>query len=716
MNDFRSVVQSGVPEETVYEQHSLLSEETVDEQNSLLSEETVDEQHSLLPEVTVLEQHSLPSEGRVHEQDSLLYEEPIHEQHNLLQERSLTSDKIVQFELQSTLQSKKLKRKDPIRPCLFCGINQSHLRRHLLLKHPEELKQSSTLPKKEMTSAMATVRKDGILKYNKDQMKLENPDYVKERKSTKDSDLVLCGMCSGFFAKSYFYRHKKVCSPESAALPKSIPASVFKLLKDNVNQEFREKILSKFLNDDVGRLCQSDPTIMLVGERLYDRVKSKKDKEIGGKKSVRTDMRRIGHLYMRFKSKLPNGKVSRCAADMLIRSNFQLFRESVDDYCSKEDTMKPGLKYSLKNLIKNMCDIVKGSYLISNEDSKAAEIDKFLDVLHLFRHTIFGPATYLLNRNRQENLRRPEQLPDEGDVSQLKNYTVTRMCAILDGVGSVWTPSEYAEIRDLVVSRLTLFNARRGGEPARLLLSQWRDAKNDVWYNKARHTDYTELEKKSFQDMKLAYQTGKGNHLVPILIPQDTMRAMDILGNIEIRNAATVQHESQYMFPCTQDSDGHVSGWHATKRVCVSANIQYPNRLSARSMRHRVSTLYAGLEVPEHERPFFFSHLGHSANINATIYQTPLAEAEILYVAPRLVGMDGGSTDIVHVQNTVQTESHHLCPQSDSEGHTAEQSMSLEIETQSNNAVPESRRLVEKPLKGNNSFLMHLHFLISLFS
>jgi hypothetical protein len=31
---------------------------------------------------------------------------------------------------------------------------------------------------------------------------------------------------------------------------------------------------------------------------------------------------------------------------------------------------------------------------------------------------------------------------------------------------------------------LTLYNARRGEEGARLLVSEWDDAKNEVWINK----------------------------------------------------------------------------------------------------------------------------------------------------------------------------------------------------------------------------------------
>ena len=40
---------------------------------------------------------------------------------------------------------------------------------------------------------------------------------------------------------------------------------------------------------------------------------------------------------------------------------------------------------------------------------------------------------------------------------------------------------DFKELSSLIVSRLTLFNARRGGEPARLTLKEWEDAENGSW-------------------------------------------------------------------------------------------------------------------------------------------------------------------------------------------------------------------------------------------
>jgi hypothetical protein len=77
-------------------------------------------------------------------------------------------------------------------------------------------------------------------------------------------------------------------------------------------------------------------------------------------------------------------------------------------------------------------------------------------------------------------------LPKEDDIKKLKVYSVQRIATILQDPFRVWEPHIFAELRDLTVSRLTLFNARRGGEPSRLLLSEWHDAEAGSWFDQQR--------------------------------------------------------------------------------------------------------------------------------------------------------------------------------------------------------------------------------------
>jgi len=86
----------------------------------------------------------------------------------------------------------------------------------------------------------------------------------------------------------------------------------------------------------------------------------------------------------------------------------------------------------------------------------------------------------------------------------------------------------------------------------------------------------------------------------------------------------------------------HMVGWYTVHRICVHAQVVHLSLLNATRTRHRISTLHAGLEVPEADQMQFYKHMSHSAEINSNIYQSPLAEAAILKVGSQLIRMDGG--------------------------------------------------------------------------
>ena len=215
--------------------------------------------------------------------------------------------------------------------------------------------------------------------------------------------------------------------------------------------------------------------------------------------------------------------------------------------------MKPGLKSALYYLLRKFASIIKGTRLMENNDAAAAEIDKFLDVLALNKKLLFGDATYILNRNRQMNLRRPQALPSESDVTLLKTYTLDRISTLLNDPFQMRDQRTYAELRDLTVSRLTLFNARRGGEPARMTVSEWMDGDNNAWLRKNGANavdDGDDAERKLFHGMKIAYQTGKGNNsLVSVYIPQDMITPLQTLSNKLVRDMGNVRSDNNYLFP-----------------------------------------------------------------------------------------------------------------------------------------------------------------------
>lgn len=208
---------------------------------------------------------------------------------------------------------------------------------------------------------------------------------------------------------------------------------------------------------------------------------------------------------------------------------------------------------------------------VKHDDDKASEIDKFVTVFQLNYKNVFADATYALNRNRQIKLRRPQELPADEDVKKLKDYTVQRMNELLCDPYQTWDTHSFVEMRDLTVCRLTVFNARRGGELARLVISEWLDAEHNRWFKDGsapcpkQTSSVTSVEFSTFKNLKVTYQGGKGvNHLVPVLIPSNVFEAMRVLSDDSIQQSAGVHPENKYVsFNSICD--------HARKRMASSA-------------------------------------------------------------------------------------------------------------------------------------------------
>lgn len=78
----------------------------------------------------------------------------------------------------------------------------------------------------------------------------------------------------------------------------------------------------------------------------------------------------------------------------------------------------------------------------------------------------------------------------------------------------------------MTVTRLTIFNARRGGEPARLLIKEWNIAQRREWISEQGMSSACDEDRGLLKSLSLAYLSGKGSRdMVPLLIPDDTRAA-----------------------------------------------------------------------------------------------------------------------------------------------------------------------------------------------
>ena len=145
--------------------------------------------------------------------------------------------------------------------------------------------------------------------------------------------------------------------------------------------------------------------------------------------------------------------------------------------------------------------------------------------------------------------------------------------------------------------------------------------------------------------MKVTYQFGKGNKLVPLLFPEDVIPALKLLVDKGMRERCQVSKTNKFVFPSTstKNSEAHISGWHCIHDICTELNLDSMSKVTATKNRHRMSTLYASMEMSEGEKKAFFSHMGHSETMSQTRYQCPPAISEVTKVGRLFSNVDTGN-------------------------------------------------------------------------
>ncbi|PIK36317.1 hypothetical protein BSL78_26845 [Apostichopus japonicus] len=331
--------------------------------------------------------------------------------------------------------------KKPYRLCIFCDSMKSKLSEHIAKQHHniDRVALALKLATREKRQAFHRFKKEGILKFNKLQAKCSKPAYHRERSSVIDN------------------------LSQSEGCPASLPIPVHLLANEEIcSESFMENVLNRFRPDEVGTLCTKDPVVLMIGKRLWEKQKRKMDKKTEVRRSVMTDMRRLSALYLEMKTtekvlgEFPckNGD----AGDIFKRNNFRHLEEAISSLTTSESSsgsdLKAGLKLGIYYLLKSAAKIMKGTYLIDDQDNLAEDVDKFVQVLELSNNFLFGDATYKINQQRQVKLRKPDVLPLESDVKKTKDYTVTRMHEITsDELEVLGAPTDFVELRDLVVCR-----------------------------------------------------------------------------------------------------------------------------------------------------------------------------------------------------------------------------------------------------------------------
>ena len=412
---------------------------------------------------------------------------------------------------------KKKPKLKPKRPCVFCGLLDSRLPRHILTKHRTEplVQPLINLPRKEQLHRIAFFRRDGIKQHNLNEIEGGGSNFMRERKACESEVPIMCSGCDGFFSRSYAARHKKVCPAigNNFMVPIINLDQVKSTRYNDLDDNFKA-LLDGLRLDKVGNYVKGDPIILMIGVRSFECLKKKKDKMVETKRTVRARMRILARIYLTYQpyyseqSEVSLTEVCGNVADMFHRDVITILGKAINDICERneennDDSLlsqdKNGLKINIYNTLRLSGKYLVGYYLMKRQDKSADEVVNFLNVLKYYEDDLFGDAYYALNNKKNTTSKKAISLPKEDDVDMIYNECYTTIGNI--DAYSYTGEKEFVEIRTATCTPLMLFNARRGGEPPRLVISQWLEAMNGDWIDE-------EDREKQDADLLITYQTG----------------------------------------------------------------------------------------------------------------------------------------------------------------------------------------------------------------
>jgi hypothetical protein len=488
------------------------------------------------------------------------------------------------------------------------------------------------------------IRVEGIHKYNLKILSQATPDLgklMREKQPKYEDSVVKCAECDKYVSNRSFYKHRSSCGIGNAIAHKPLPLKLQEQIMHK-DQQFQNEILSKFRDTPAGNLCREDSIIKQVGYRHYCLRRAEESKSDEIRKSVMSEMRELARLYLAFKSQATEPLTTE---DMFSRKHKDKLFAAIEAVTEKPDgDEKYGLKLQINAIMLRAMKCLRGFYNDSMQDEKAQELERFQQAYTYHVPEMYGRARYKTILNSLDKARCPEKLPLKSELQKLRLF----MLSEIDVVVASFTEKKITWLRSLLVGLLTLWNARRGDEGSRILISEFEDAMQGRWIPPHLIEAIEDKAEKFLIDKyKLAYMHGKGRKFVPLLIPITTIEAMNLL--LEKCNAFGVKKDNPFFF-ATKGNNGHASGWHALNCVAQKAGVL----INATANRHYVSTLFASLEMSPADEEIFMDHMGHDKPINKANYQCPQGLKEVHVMGKLLQSINTGKRELNNLTDFIK--------------------------------------------------------------
>lgn len=477
--------------------------------------------------------------------------------------------------------------------CHFCQALVSKIGRHLTDVHHEEpeVQAITVLSKKnkDKKKKITLLRNRGNYNHNMDVIKKGQGTLITVKRPTSDISyhkFYPCPSCLGFYHRLELWRHVRTCEFRAKKTEENVENVLAQsralLININTKDPRMAKLMSKMRTDRVFEVISEDVMIRTYGGHLLDKHGERNHDYI------RQKLRHLGHLVLLIRKDSENESLF--LADLFNPELFDMLVASVKTMASNAGQLKIG---SSLNKI--------ASLLISRtqRDRSTARNIELRESAQAFL-TIFDAewsdriSSQCLRSIYDKKMNKTEELPLTSDLvlmtTKLKELIQEGTQNVLENA----TPENGRALAEAVLSRLVLFNKRRGGEQSKMLLATFLEVtqSNQQAVNEEIFKSLSPFEQKLSESMCLVKIRGKRGRHVPVLIPSDVKEAM--LALVSRRKDIGILEENPYFFALPNKANSFLLSWNAMNKLAKTMNLQCPELIKSTRLRKYLATTSQG--------------------------------------------------------------------------------------------------------------------------
>lgn len=526
------------------------------------------------------------------------------------------------------------KKKGNLHMCIFCGKDQTNLKRHLKRHHKDkdEVKKMMNDSKGNPNSRkpMQNLIHQGDYVYNIN-AGLNKGDLRIAKKPTKRDRSALeylpCSKCKSMILQENYTTHVSVCTGQAAKNSHDTLLIGRRLLPryhHSANKNMRKIILASLRQDTVFHNIRNDHLLIEYGNEQTSNLRG-----LQHKANICTRLRRLSKIKIGMISK---DKTIKNLWDCLIPSNSTHIVEVIESLANEgrpieEFVQFPTVLENLRGLIVEISETKRVMSIKKGDDQSEKEVANFL----ICFKSDYKKRLARVARESHGNVRRHKTvvMPTSNDINKFLKYLNDQLIKNYTQLEEKFEETTYLSLMKGTLVSLQVFNRRRPGDVERITIQDWECLK---------HIDesissFSELNS-DLQHMTKQYALltvrGKLGRDIQLLVTPVVQLCGKLL--LQHRQKLDIPISNKYFFALPQsplNAIRHVSAYVTLKKFADESGIENPLTFTATRLRKQLATACIKLNLSDAELGDLARYMGHHKDIHVANYRMNIVERDI---------------------------------------------------------------------------------------